>query len=168
VGEQLRKNRSGLAKIGVLAIALMVSLGAMGLAYGRWTDTININNTVNIGDIDPVLNCGTGSSQITCGVSVINPMMLEFEVNASAAGSYTRNFSLQNTGTVPERIKSIVKDLSGVPAGVTVFVTNGVGTTIDPGQTYTGVVGVSIGHGATLPVNFKFTVTFECVLWYMP
>jgi hypothetical protein len=162
----LRKNRGVLARIGILAIALMVSLGAMGLAYSAWTDTITINNTIITGGVDPVLNCGFGSPQVSCGVSIIDPMRLELSVNASAAGTYTRNFSIQNTGTLPEKIKSIIK--SSVPAGVTVFVTNGVGTTIDPGQTYNGIIAVSIGHGATLPVSFSFTVTFTAGLWNMP
>lgn len=164
----MHKKRGGLAKIGLLAIALMISLGAMGLVYSGWTDVVNVNGTVNVAYEDPVVNCGFGSPQVACSVDATNPMKLNLGVNASAATTYTRNFSIQNTGELPEKIKGITKDLSGVPAGVTVFVTNVVGTTIDPGQTKNGTISVNINGSVTLPASFSFTVTFTAGPWNMP
>ena len=163
----MRKNRGGLAKIGVLAIALMVALGALGIGYAAWTDVVNINAMVNMGATSTVLNCGSGNGTVSCSVDGTIPMRLNLDVYATAGGVYTRGFTIQNTGDIPVKIKSIIKDLSQMPAGVSVSV-NGIGTVIDPGLTYTGFISVSINHGATLPVNFGFTVTFNIVLWNMP
>ncbi len=39
-------------KIGILALALVLALGALGIGYASWTDTITIDGTVNTGDVD--------------------------------------------------------------------------------------------------------------------
>jgi len=47
-----RRNRNGLKRIGVLALALLIALGALGTAYAAWTDTVYIGGTVNTGTLD--------------------------------------------------------------------------------------------------------------------
>ena len=39
-------------KIGLLALAIVLALGALGIGYAAWTDTITINGTVNTGTVD--------------------------------------------------------------------------------------------------------------------
>jgi hypothetical protein len=39
-------------KIGLLALAIVLALGALGVGYAAWTDTIFINGTVNTGSVD--------------------------------------------------------------------------------------------------------------------
>jgi len=39
-------------KIGLLALAIVLALGALGVGYAAWTDTIFINGTVNTGNVD--------------------------------------------------------------------------------------------------------------------
>ncbi len=39
-------------KILVLSIILLISLALLGLGYGRWTEMLNINGTVNTGEVD--------------------------------------------------------------------------------------------------------------------
>ena len=39
-------------KIGILALALVMAIGALGVGYAAWTDTIYINGTVNTGSVD--------------------------------------------------------------------------------------------------------------------
>jgi predicted ribosomally synthesized peptide with SipW-like signal peptide len=48
-------------KIGLLCLALVLALGALGVGYAAWTDQITINGTVNTGslDINPVYFSGT-------------------------------------------------------------------------------------------------------------
>ena len=48
-------------KIGLLALAIVLALGALGVGYAAWTDTITINGTVNTGtlDIDAVYFSGS-------------------------------------------------------------------------------------------------------------
>ena len=39
-------------KIGLLSLALVLALGALGVGYAHWTDTINIEGTVCTGSVD--------------------------------------------------------------------------------------------------------------------
>jgi predicted ribosomally synthesized peptide with SipW-like signal peptide len=39
-------------KIGLLALALIMALGALGIGYAAWTDTINITGTVHTGSLN--------------------------------------------------------------------------------------------------------------------
>jgi len=39
-------------KIGLLALAIVMALGALGVGYAAWTDSIAINGTVNTGNVD--------------------------------------------------------------------------------------------------------------------
>ncbi len=39
-------------KIGLLCLALVLALGALGVGYAAWTDTITIQGTVNTGSVD--------------------------------------------------------------------------------------------------------------------
>jgi len=48
----LRRNRAGLKRIGVLALAMLIALGALGTAYAAWTDSIYVQGTVNTGTLD--------------------------------------------------------------------------------------------------------------------
>jgi predicted ribosomally synthesized peptide with SipW-like signal peptide len=38
-------------KIGLLLLALVIALGALGVGYAKWTDTVAINGTVNTGTL---------------------------------------------------------------------------------------------------------------------
>jgi len=42
-------------KIGLLALALVLALGALGVGYAAWTDTVTITGTVNTGTLDIVI-----------------------------------------------------------------------------------------------------------------
>ena len=39
-------------KIGLLCLALVFALGALGIGYAAWTDTLTVEGTVNTGDVD--------------------------------------------------------------------------------------------------------------------
>jgi len=47
-----RRNRAGLKRIGLLALALVIALGAMGVGYAVWTEDLYINSTVYTGTLD--------------------------------------------------------------------------------------------------------------------
>jgi hypothetical protein len=57
----LRSRRNGLRRIGLLALALVISLGALGVAYAAWTDSVYVTGTVNTGTLDVDI-CGTSST----------------------------------------------------------------------------------------------------------
>jgi len=47
-------------KIGLLALALVLALGALGVGYAAWTDTVTIEGTVNTGTVDIVVENYSG------------------------------------------------------------------------------------------------------------
>ena len=47
-----RRNRAGLKRIGVLALALVIALGALGVSYTFWTEELYIDGTVYLGTLD--------------------------------------------------------------------------------------------------------------------
>jgi hypothetical protein len=48
----LRRNRAGLKRIGLLALALVIALGGLGVAYAAWTANVYVLGTVNTGTLD--------------------------------------------------------------------------------------------------------------------
>jgi len=59
-------------KIGLLCLALVLALGAMGIGYSAWTDTITINGTVQTGKVCLKIEKGTYSEINNCPPSVNN------------------------------------------------------------------------------------------------
>jgi hypothetical protein len=57
----LRSRRSGLKKVGLLALALVMALGSLGVAYAAWTDQVYVVGTVNTGTLDIDI-CGVSST----------------------------------------------------------------------------------------------------------
>ena len=45
-----RKKRSSFAKAGILCLALVLGLGALGVGYAHWTETLAIEGTVGTGE----------------------------------------------------------------------------------------------------------------------
>jgi hypothetical protein len=48
----LRRRRAGLKRMGLLALALVLALGALGVAHAAWTDSVYIEGTIYTGTLD--------------------------------------------------------------------------------------------------------------------
>jgi len=58
-------------KIGLLLLALVIALGALGVGYAKWTDTVTINGTVNTGTLKIGINDqGTNDPRIEDEISL--------------------------------------------------------------------------------------------------
>jgi len=148
------------ARVGILSIALLLALGVMGVGYAVWTDTAIVDGTVETGCWVGVLGEPASISQ-NITLSVAPPDTLKVRVsNAQANTPYTGSFEVNNAGTVPIKIGSIVFDL---PPDTTAIVSGvNVGDGIDAGNT------ISAGVSTSTPVpgkSYDFTVTFTFVLW---
>ena len=47
-----RKNRASLKRMGLLALALVIALGALGVSYTIWSEDLYINSMVYTGSLD--------------------------------------------------------------------------------------------------------------------
>ena len=154
-------------KIGSLALALVLSMGAMGVIYAKWSDTVFVDTTITTGSVSGVLsgNSGHPGTAMTCGTS--GNVFTVTITNAVANTDYYCAMTVRNNGTIPIKIKSITFAPSpGMPSYVTVTLppTIAVGVQIEPGPGAAKVGPITVS-GAKLGDNFSFTETFVFVPW---
>jgi hypothetical protein len=118
------------AVTGLLFMGVLVAAATLGLVYGNWAERINLNGTVQTGNLDVSLNQVNGVTETeakgkdigTCDVQ-IGPEVDKFNKVRVTIGNgypgYSCKFwiNLTNTGTLPVELSSAVKNL---PAGITV------------------------------------------------
>lgn len=161
-------------KIGLICLALVLALGALGIGYAQWTETLLIDGTVNTGSVSAELSVGACSdnevspytevSSISCKLKVDDPKTLVVTVlNAYPSITYTCLFDITNTGTVPLKIASM--NITGVPPEVEVVIADVVvGQVIDVGSVY-GMITVHLTGDAPEGGVIIFTVPIELVLY---
>lgn len=165
----MRGRRSSIwGKMGLLMLALVVTLGMMGVAYAKWADIVTINGTVTLGIIsDPVYATSrytnpSGGSISSCSAGNV----LQVTIDPDDDYTYYAEFVVTNNGDIPIKIQNIL--LEELPEGVTANVTLiNRGDIIDPTKMIGGKVTISTG---TYNESFTFTVTIETVQWnrYVP
>ena len=162
----MRRRGNRFSRLGLLSLALLLSLCVTGIGYAVWWDTTSIEGTMRMGHIEVDLNLGDCSSpQISC--SVIAPHTLRVTLTDAEPGTYTCGFTIENTGTIPVKIQSI--DTSGVvPSGVDVSVLGvTAGTQIEQAGVYPdnveGLVRVIVTENGC--VSFSFEVAFSFMQW---
>ena len=169
----MRRTR-GLNKIGILAMALLLALGAMGTAYGAWVDEIYIEGTLSTGDINASLACGTCWEEVDGIVTDVpdtdidcsgGSMTLNIDVtNAQEDVDYYCPFIVSNdTGSLPIKIESMsITDLTGVSEAIEDLT---VGDVIDPGNTATGKVHIYLTSSEQVGENLAFTLEVSVERW---
>jgi hypothetical protein len=156
----MKGKRNRFARLGILSIVLLLSLGIMGVGYAGWTATALVDGTAETGSWVGVLDEPVAISQ-NITLDVEPPDILDVSVsNALANTTYTGSFEVNNVGTVPIRIGSIDFDL---PPNVTASVSGvSAGDQIEPGETKSAIVSTSTPIAGK---SYDFTVTFTFVLW---
>jgi hypothetical protein len=177
--------RRGLNKVWVLALALLVALGAMGVTYGAWTDEIYIEGSLATGDINASVTCNgvgyvvpsTPDTGITCASIINEPMKLQFSVtNALPNLTYYCNFKINNLDlnagdpfeSLPIKIDSVSLTPQDTYTGITASVINlPTDPQIDPGLSAGGTVRISVASDApTNPTqNPVYTLEVTVVRW---
>jgi hypothetical protein len=167
--------RGGLNKIGVLALALLLAMGALGTAYGAWVDEIDIEGHFSTSGVNTTLECGacslTGNptGDITCSPT---SDLLEVTItvtNAQTLTDYYCPFTVDNTasGTLPVKIVSV--DLSGTYSGVSASIENPIPayTVLDAGDTTTtgSRVHISLTSDEQVGLPLTFTLTADVLRW---
>jgi hypothetical protein len=169
----LAKRKISFAKTGILALAMLVALGALGATFSMWAETLYVDSSVSIGTVNSGLVCGTcspsvGETSIGCQP---NGGALQFTVtNATSGVDYSCQFKVQNTGSLPVRIQSIA--IAGEPSDVNIWVTDVYeGDLIDDGDFIIGTVHVNVEPDSLIVGDdFIFTITITVVQWneYVP
>jgi len=81
-------------KIGLLCLALVLALGALGVGYAKWTDTVNITGHVNTGNVDIEVDSVSNTycyKVLSTGAIVFSPTVIDnadYLLVASAVTTY--------------------------------------------------------------------------------
>ena len=174
------RHRRGLNRIGVLAVALIIALGATGVAYGAWVDEITVEGHLSTSGINASLDCGECSlvgdpgdtgTYISCSAPMTptTPMTLNLYIyNAQQEIDYYCEFTVSNAAdSLPIKIASMpITDYTGVTAVITSGVGDlQVGDVIDPGQSATGKVHIYLTSVERVGQTLPFTLTVNVVRW---
>lgn len=155
------KKGSSFAKIGAIILSVVMGLGLMGIGVSYWSESLNISGTVGTGAYGVEVTDCTCLAPVTCSV---DGNVLTVALTDAAAGDYSCDFDIENTGDIPVKIQGIVVDPSPPAGGVGVTTTDVVvGTQIDPGPPETGTVNIELDDA--IPGSFSFTVTFNVIPW---
>jgi len=107
----MRRRRNRFSRLGLLSLALLLSLCITGIGYAAWTDEVTIDGTVEMGYVAVVLSEGVSSANVTA--SIVGHT-IDIEINAGGEGEYEyRDFGIHNTGTIPVKIQDIQIEFSG-------------------------------------------------------
>jgi hypothetical protein len=156
--------RRGLNRIGILAIALILALGAVGVAYGAWVDDIYIEGTLSTGDTIDGLGCGScspdsGDSYITCTTSTDEMELNISIINAQPEIDYYCNFTFSNEAdSWPVKITSMTLSNPYSDSGVSAVFDNLTGMVIDPGHSVPGQVYIHLTDATELEQTLVFTL----------
>jgi hypothetical protein len=163
-------------RLSVLAVLLMVALAVLGLGFARWTETLNIEGTVSTGNLDAQfvsLNCyddepvAKDYSDIDCWVDESDPRKLWITIkNAYPSINYYCEFDLQNTGSIPFHVDSVVVNTGSLPEGATVDV-RGIEKSeqVHPNEYKHGIVHVHLNNTAAENADYTFSITINVGQW---
>jgi hypothetical protein len=158
------RRRGGLNKIGMLAIALIIALGAVGVTYSAWVDEIYIDGTISTSDTVDGLGCGScspdsGDSYITCATSADEMELTISIINPLEGADYYCNFTFSNEAdSWPVEITSMTLSNPYSDSGVSVAFDNLYGMVINPGTTASGQVHIHLADTAELEETLIFTL----------
>ncbi|MBS3956355.1 MAG: hypothetical protein KGZ40_02315 [Clostridiales bacterium] len=164
-------------RIGVVSTLLLVALLTVGLGLARWTDSVNIDGTVHTGSlsagIDDVMCSdseitGKNYSEITAVVDPDDPKTLWVTVrNGYPSITYTCEFALLNTGTIPLHVDAVT--VSQLPAYMDVDVTGlPAETQVHPGGSAPGTLTVHFDNEAEELATYTFSVEVDVGQWNLP
>jgi hypothetical protein len=102
-----------------IALILLIALSTLGLAYGAWTDQLNINGTVTTGTFDVDMDYmyyDWDQPGCTAAISADGNTLTVTVTNAYPGFHCGGGVSFRNQGTVPAKINGLVEVSNTVPA----------------------------------------------------
>lgn len=144
-------------------MAMVVGLGLLGVGFSSWSDTLNIDATVETGTWEQVeLSKGSCSQNVTCLVDPADTLNIDI-TNASPGYNYFQGFDIHNLGTVPVKIEDI--QILASPQITATVSDVSVGDQIEQN----GVSGDTVYGTVNMPVteagSYTCNVTFSFVPW---
>jgi hypothetical protein len=102
-----------------IALILLIALSTLGLAYGAWSDQLNINGTVTTGTFNVSMDYIYYDYDVagcTAALSADGKTLTVTVANAYPGYHCGGGVSIRNLGTVPAKINGLVEVSNTVPA----------------------------------------------------
>ena len=165
----MRRKGKNVRYIGIICLAMVVLLSAIGVGFGAWQEGVQVQGVVATGDIDPVFSrcevLGESCSPSLASVNLEgagNGKKLGIQLHGAYPGYYGRfQYWVKNEGTVPAsyRVVAINSD-----AGIKVTLSDPTAVVIGGGEEQPGELTISadnIDEGKT----YDFTVDLDFRQW---
>ena len=155
-------------KIVLICMALVMALGAVGVGYALWSDSLFISGTVNTGNIGLIWSQGTpydteiAAKNVSHGECSITGDTLSITVFDAYPGiAYHFPIDLHGVGSVPVHTAMTVR--SGNTAWITI--PNMSGLQIHQGQTWNGEIVIQLDNTAAELHTYTFSVQLDYWQW---
>jgi len=161
-------------KIGLLFLVLTLVLASMGIGYAMWDKTLDIEGTVNTGNVnmenlsaasddigtDPGKDKDVGSTTV-----VIDPGAQSITITVTNGYPCYHNyvhFTAHTNGTIPVKLHAINVT---APPEITVTGSNGIGEQLEPCVNRDNTIYFHVDQSAQELAQYTFTVEFYYVQW---
>jgi hypothetical protein len=108
-------------QLSIVALILVLAIASLGIAYGQWTQTLNITGTVNTGTMavsftDLVIPTDSYATFVGSGISDDGHTLTINTRNLYPGYSGTFEFKVISTGSIPVRVPAMAFDMTNAPA----------------------------------------------------
>ena len=168
-------------KIGLICLALVLALGALGVGFAMWDKTLYIDGTVNTGEVNAIFTTASctedpeveGKDVGSCTLTGIGEQTLTITIdNGYPCYGCTVDFTVDNIGTIPVKVQSLTivnppPEISFTWSGIAV------GDQIDGGDSQAGSIYVHVEQeadelagvaGSGIP-SYTFSAVIYLVQW---
>ena len=167
-------------KIGLLALALVLALGTLGVGYAMWFEDLYIYGTVNTGTLDAewsieaVGDSETAEKDVSSITASYDSGYLYIIITgAYPCIDYWVNFDVDNLGTIPFHVCPITCTTTGFPGTVSITAIENPDSPdtpyqVHPGESAYGTITVHlfneypVGSGIVCEENSQYT--FSCAM----
>lgn len=170
-------------RIGLIALALVLSLGLLGVGLAQWTETLDISGSVATGELDAEFtSCSCSDSdedmpnggEVSCVLSDGDDTepasqidddtdVATITIDNAYPGYWAEcTLTIHNNGSIPAKINLVTIDNSNDEITVT-LPTDPASTTIDPSKTVNLVIKVLVNGNAEELATYTFDVTVDVV-----
>ncbi|MEM4652934.1 MAG: hypothetical protein QW535_02380 [Candidatus Nezhaarchaeales archaeon] len=158
------------SKIAGIVTSLLVVMLVLGVSYALWSANLYVSGVVNTGTLSVAIEAGDGcddepeEKDVSCISAYVEGDTMYVTIsNAYPCITYTQEFTVTNTGTIPVIVQSITID-GNASAWVTVDGIS-VGNQIEPEEEVMCSLIVHLDNDAEQGVTYTFTVTISFVQW---
>jgi len=159
-------------KIGLLCLALVLALGAVGVGHALWSETLYIEGTVETGELalewsqgDPYDDETPEKDVSSAECEIVGDTIYIYIYNAYPCITYHIPIDIHNVGTIPAHLCGLVITGGNLPPGATVTFPNWYCIQLHPRDSALGEITVHLDNDAEENETYWFSAVLTGVQW---